>query len=157
MIKSQKQTNFRTAYISSYETSSGPRLILPMAPRKSHKTKYRLFYFFFAFYYQFFSTVSKGYFSTCYFVNKRSLITFRNWGTCLKFGPVQSPLSGSAIDEVLTFRRFFFTRDTCETPSHPTLEQACETVGHLIAGYLDMFRWLPVSIFKLSNTLKRYF
>ena len=38
----------------------------------------------------------------------RIRILFRNWGTYLKCGHSQSPLSGPAIDDIPTFRRFFF-------------------------------------------------
>ena len=41
-------------------------------------------------------------------------------------------------------------------PSY-TLDQACVIVEQLIAGHLVMYYWLPASIFKLSDTLKRCF
>ena len=37
-------------------------------------------------------------------------ILFRNWGTLLKFYPSQSTLYGSAIDDLPTLRRFFYTK-----------------------------------------------
>ena len=37
----------------------------------------------------------------------------RNWGTSLKFGPFQSPLSGSAVDDLPNFRRFVLYKNRC--------------------------------------------
>ena len=51
-------------------------------------------------------------FITCYlFITyKRNPISFQKWGTSLKLGTSQTSLSGSAIDDPSTCRRFFFTK-----------------------------------------------
>ena len=46
---------------------------------------------------------------------------FKNWGTFWKFGPFQSPLSRSAIDDFLIFRRNFYKEDVFDIiPVNPT-------------------------------------
>ena len=63
-------------------------------------------------------------------------LLFRNWDTCLKFGPSHSPLSGSAIDDLPTFSRNFYKKGCVGRRPHPTLEQARVAVGQLMAGHL---------------------
>ena len=53
--------------------------------------------------------------STTYFT-----LPFRNWGTSVKFGLSRGTLSGSAIDDIPSFRRNFYKKGCVGRPAHPT-------------------------------------
>ena len=58
-------------------------------------------------------------FITCYlFITyKRNPISFQKWGTSLKLGTSQTSLSGSAIDDPSTCRRFFSLQNSLFIPN----------------------------------------